>query len=223
MGFVGAFAGDAGEWAHYSAAMWVAFASGGLDLAGIYLIAVTIPGVIYRTGKSAPQFVRRLGGLVSPAALVVLWGLSPTGKAPPLYLIAIGIAVGSGAALAGRPVAFTATLNAGPGIASVTGALASVVFAARGAIENGLALAAVLLFLSAIVSAGEVSGPLGVRVAPPAFVRGAQLGFAITVGMRIVEPVVIVESSRVFEPEPVSSSLFAVVWAVGAAIGWRAA
>lgn len=214
------FAAEAGEFAHYSAALWVAFVSGGVELAGIYLIAVTIPGAIYRTGRTSPPFLRRLGGLVSPAGLVALWGLSSAGPVPPAYVVALALSIGGGAALAGRPVAFSSTLNAGPGIGSVVGATAALAFAVRGQVFDTLALAAGLTFLSSVVSPGEFST---VRAAPPVFVRAAQLALAFTVGMRVVEPVIIRESARAFDPEPVSSSLFAAAWVAGAAIGWRAA
>lgn len=213
-------AGEAGEWAHYSGAIWVAFSSGGVELAGIYLIAVTIPGAIYRSGRSTPAFLRRLGGLASPAGLVALWGLSSVGEVPPLYVVTLALSIGGGAALAGRPVAFSGTLNSGPGLGAVAGSVAALGLAVRGDLEDALALGAALTFVSSVISTGEFASA---RMAAPALLRATQLALAFIVGMRIVEPVIIRESARIFDPEPVASSLFSVAWVIGAAIGWKAA
>ena len=189
------FSTGAGEWMHYAAAIWLASRAGGLTLVGLYLVVSTLPGAFLRV-----QGDRHVAGsLLTAAALVGLVAFRPL---PPVGFLLAGAAAGTGAALAGRPTAWTSGLNAFHGYSGIVGGIAAVLAAAFGGPEWALVGAALLITLGALApNRPRLVGPLPRALYPAT----AAVGFCV--GMRVVEP-------GPFEG-PVASAVFVTAWAMG--------
>lgn len=193
--------GLAGQWIQFVMAAWLAFTEGGYLWSSIYLLAVAAPSV-------APFRRVRALGLAAPGGLFFLAAIS----APSLPLfIAAGMFVGVGAAASGRPLAWSSGLTGGPGWAGALGAAACVVLPSVVGIRGSLAVAAGLLTLA--IFAGESHDRRG-GVSP--VILPAALALAAVAGLRVLEPGFGGGLLR-------APAIFALAWAIGTHLGWRAA
>lgn len=193
--------GLAGQWIQFVMAAWLAFREGGYLWSSIYLLAVAAPSV-------APFKRIRALGLAAPGGLIFLAATSD----PSLpVIISAGVFVGIGTAASGRPLAWSSGLTGGPGWAGALGAAACVVVPSVVGTRGSLAVAAGLLTLA--VFAGEShdrKGGLSPVILP------AALALAAVAGLRVLEPGFGGGLLR-------APAIFALAWAIGSHLGWRAA
>lgn len=193
--------GLAGQWIQFVMAAWLAFTEGGYLGSSIYLLAVAAPSVV--------PFPRiRALGLAAPGGLIFLAAIS---DASLTLIIAAGVFVGIGTAASARPLAWSSGLTGGPGWAGALGAAACVVLPSVVGIKGSLAVAAGLLTLA--VLAGESHDRRG-GLSP--VILPAALALASVAGLRVLEP----EFGGGLLRAP---AIFALAWAIGTHLGWRAA
>lgn len=193
--------GLAGQWIQFVMAAWLAFTEGGYLWSSIYLLAVAAPSV-------APLRMVRALGLAAPGGLILLAAISD----PSLpVIVAAGVFVGIGTAASGRPLAWSSGLTGGPGWAGALGAAACVVLPSVVGIRGSLAVAAGLLTLA--VFAGESHDRRG-SLSP--VILPAALALAAVAGLRVLEPGFGGGLLR-------APAIFALAWAIGTHLGWRAA
>jgi len=193
--------GLAGQWIQFVMAAWLAFTEGGYLWSSIYLLAVAAPSVV-------PFRRIRALGLAGPGGLIFLAAISD----PSLpQIISAGVFVGIGTAASARPLAWSSGLTGGPGWAGALGAAACVVLPSVVGIRGSLAVAAGLLTLA--VFAGESHDRRG-GLSP--VILPAALALAAVAGLRVLEPGFGGGLLR-------APAIFALAWAIGTHLGWRAA
>jgi len=193
--------GLTGQWIQFVMAGWLAFTEGGYLWSSIYLLAVAAPSV-------APFRKVRALGLAAPGGLIFLAAISD----PSLPLIvAAGIFVGIGTAASARPLAWSSGLTGGPGWAGALGAAACVVLPSVVGVRGSLVVGASLLTLA--VFAGESHDRRG-GLSP--VILPAALALAAVAGLRVLEPGFGGGLLR-------APAIFALAWAIGTHLGWRAA
>ncbi|MCA1838725.1 MAG: hypothetical protein LC723_00125 [Actinobacteria bacterium] len=189
-----------GEWAAYISMMTICLERRGLLGCALFLLACSVSHLAIRSKN-------RWLTLVSPVALGAV-----AMSAPSLGLATIaasGVAVGAGAAAAGRPGAWLSMLTAAPSWAGVLGALLSAILGLVSGPVSGLWAAVGLLLLASVLRENHDEPGRGPLLGAPA------LGIAFAMGLRILEPAFINGAE--------SSVLYSLAWVVGAQIGSRSA
>lgn len=183
-----------GEWIHHAAAITITAETGGPGLTAAYMAAYVAPAHLIRV--SWPRWLRWLSPLAFFGA-----ALLPTS---PWLLILMGTVAGMGRAAAGRPGAWLFGLEDGVGVPAVLGA----------AVGTALLTSSVQTTFIAAAVAVAISRPGTLTSSAPAgpFTSAALAG-CIVIGMRVLEPTLLVD--------PIGGAVFSLAWVSGASLGAR--